>query len=252
MTVKKYNISIVGYTNTLPFQYGINQSSIKEQINLSLDIPSVCASKLKSGEVDLGLVPVALLPELSNYTIQTDYCIGAIEKVDSVKLFSKVELNKIETILLDYQSKTSINLVKILCQYYWNIHPKFVNASEGFENSIEGTTAAVIIGDRTFDILDTYPHEYDLSEEWYKYCNLPFVFACWVSTKEIDKDFLFHFNKALTLGVNKISEAVKLYTKQHNTFSVEDYLLNKISYDFSKLKQKGLDKFLDLLKRNRI
>lgn len=252
MTDKKYNISIVGYTNTLPFQYGIEHSSVKDKINLSLDIPSVCASKLKNGEVDLGLVPVALLPELKNYQIQTDFCIGAIDKVDSVKLFSKVELTKIETILLDYQSKTSINLVKILCQHYWNINPKFVEAKEGYENSIEGTTAAVIIGDRTFDILNTFPFEYDLSEEWYKFTNLPFVFACWVSTKEIDNGFLLEFNKALSLGINKMSEAIKLYSKQHETFNVEDYLLNKISYDFSKLKQKGLTKFLDLLQKNRI
>ena len=85
----KHSVSIVNYYNTIPFLYGINHSGFKSQINLELDIPSVCAQKLKNKQVEIGLVPVAILPELKSYQIITDYCIGAIGKVDSVKLFSE-------------------------------------------------------------------------------------------------------------------------------------------------------------------
>ena len=62
--MKKLRVTAVSYLNTKPFLYGIFQSDIQHQIELTLDIPSVCAAKLKSGEADMGLVPVAIIPEL--------------------------------------------------------------------------------------------------------------------------------------------------------------------------------------------
>ena len=91
----KIKVSAVSYLNTLPFIYGINNSEVVNDIKLSLDIPSDCGMKLLSGEVDLGLVPVAILPQLKEYHIISDYCIGAEGKVDSVALYSDVPLDEI-------------------------------------------------------------------------------------------------------------------------------------------------------------
>ena len=187
MEVQKIRVSAVSYLNTLPFLYGINNSEIKSQLDLSLDMPSDCAKKLLSGEVDLGLVPVAILPQLKEYHIVSDYCIGAVGNVDSVALYSDVPLNEIKEIYLDYQSKTSVNLVQILAEKYWNISPKWINAKAGFENKIQGTTAAIIIGDRTFNLPKSYQYKYDLAEQWLEFTGLPFVFACWVANKELLK-----------------------------------------------------------------
>src|SRR5687767_12895253 len=103
----KVRISIVNYTNTLPFKWALKGDPILERIDLQEDIPSICAQKLKYKQVDLALVPVALIPELDTYYIETDYCIGANGIVDSVKLYSRVPLSEIKTITLDYQSKSS-------------------------------------------------------------------------------------------------------------------------------------------------
>ena len=65
----KIKISAVSYTNTLPFIYGLENSKIINHIELSKDIPSVCAKKLISNKVDIGLVPVAIIPKLNNYEI---------------------------------------------------------------------------------------------------------------------------------------------------------------------------------------
>lgn len=54
-------ITAVSYLNTKPFIYGIFRSALAEHIELSLDIPSVCAAKLLSGEADLALTPVAII-----------------------------------------------------------------------------------------------------------------------------------------------------------------------------------------------
>ena len=114
---KKYKISLVSYLNTLPFIYGLNHGEIKDEIEIQSDYPSQCADKLKNDKVDIGLVPVALLNELENYHIVSEFCIGSETYVDSVKLYSQVPLSQIEEIVLDYQSQTSVALVQILASW---------------------------------------------------------------------------------------------------------------------------------------
>jgi chorismate dehydratase len=243
----KYSVSIVNYLNTLPFKYGIEHSPVKNMLELSFDIPSVCAEKLKKNEVDIGLVPVALLPELNNYHLLGNYCIGADGKVDSVKLYSEVPLNEIKVILLDHQSKTSVNLVQLLAKKLWHIHPEFVPAEQGFETKIKDDVAAVIIGDRTFGKNGLYEFEYDLSEEWKKLTGLPFVFAAWVSRNPVDHSFVHQFDAALEYGLLHIDEALNSYTNQVPGFDPSDYIKNKISYHLDEKKRKALATFLSYL-----
>lgn len=247
----KVKVSIVSYSNTLPFLYGLKHSPIINDIDLSLDIPSKCAEKLLTNQVDIGLVPVAILPQLKEYHIITDFCIGATKKVNSVVLYSDVPLNEIETILLDYQSKTSINLVQILAKQYWKISPKFENATVGFEKNIGGTIAGVIIGDRTFDLPKTFTYQYDLAEEWIKFTQLPFAFACWVSNKKMPEEFVQKLNTALKFGVENISQSVNLSTNQSiDKNKLENYLSNDISYHLDQDKRKSIDVFLSFLAEN--
>ncbi|PKP34009.1 MAG: hypothetical protein CVT98_11120, partial [Bacteroidetes bacterium HGW-Bacteroidetes-15] len=151
-----YKISAVSYANTYPFLYGLKKSSIIKKIDLSLDYPSDCAKKLINNQVDIGLVPVAIIPQLKEHYIISDYCIGAEGKVKSVLLLSDVPLHEIKTVLLDYQSKSSVNLTKVLAKHFWNIQPQWEEAKEGFETTINKTTAGVIIGDRTFNLSKNY------------------------------------------------------------------------------------------------
>jgi len=242
----KHTVSIVNYYNTTPFLYGLKHTGFDAEIQLELDIPIVCAQKLKNKQVDIGLVPVAILPELESYHIITNYCIGAIGKVDSVKLFSQKPLEELTHVLLDYQSKTSVALVQLLNKHFWKKNIQFVNTKEGFENEISGTVGAVIIGDRTFG-LTSPPYQYDLSEEWFNYTGLPFVFACWVSKVKLDDGFIDAFNNALMYGMNHIKESVIEKPNDTKGFDALDYLQNKISYTLDQEKRKGLDLFLKLI-----
>jgi chorismate dehydratase len=248
MVEKKIKVSAVSYLNTTPFLYGIDNSEVKNLIDISLDIPSDCAEKLLSGEVDLGLVPIAVLPLLKEYHIITDYCIGAYGNVDSVALYSDVPLNEISTIYLDYQSRTSVNLVKVLAQEYWNISPVWLAASEGYETKIKGSAAGVIIGDRTFFLEKKFNYKYDLSGEWLKYSGLPFVFACWVSNVKLPQSFIRQFNKSLKLGINNIDAVIAKYEGENMTKeALSNYLKSSISYSLDDEKRVAINRFLGLI-----
>jgi chorismate dehydratase len=208
-------------------------------------MPSICAQKLKFKQVDIGLVPVALLSELDNYKIITDYCIGANGKVDSVKLYSEVPLEEIKTVTLDYQSRSSINLTKVLNKFYWKKSFEFIDAKPGYEKNISGANAAVVIGDRTFSLNGSFKYEFDLADEWKKMTGLPFVFAAWVTTSDIDPKFISEFNEVLRSGIENTEKAIAESGIKHPiNFNALDYLTNKIDYDLDPKKQEALQLFL--------
>ncbi|MFO0358480.1 MAG: menaquinone biosynthetic enzyme MqnA/MqnD family protein [Sphingobacteriaceae bacterium] len=251
MNKQPLKISIVNYTNTLPFKWALKKSELLSKIDLQEDIPSICAQKLKFNQVNLALVPVALLAELPHYFIETDYCIGAYKKVDSVMLYSDVPLEEIKTITLDYQSKSSITLTKVLSKFFWKISPQFIDAVPGFEKQTKGTNASVVIGDRTFELNGNYKYEYDLATEWYKFTGLPFVFAAWVSTEKLDENFINEFNAVLKYGVDFCNAAIN---ESYQTLSISkekaiEYLIQRIQYKFDADKRKAIELFLSYIKQ---
>lgn len=235
----------------MPFKWSLKKSELLKTIDLQEDIPSICAQKLKFDQVDLALVPVALLAELPHYFIETNYCIGANKKVDSVMLYSDVPLEEIKTITLDYQSKSSITLTKVLSKFFWKITPQFVDAVPGFEKLTKGTNASVVIGDRTFELNGNYKYEYDLATEWYKFTGLPFVFAAWVSTQKLDENFINEFNAVLKYGVDFCFAAIN---ESYQTLSISkekaiEYLTKRIDYNLDADKKKAMDLFLSYIKQ---
>lgn len=239
------NVSIVSYLNSKPFAYGIENSVLRSKIHLSYDPPSVCASKLLNGSIDIGLVPIAILPELKYGKIISDYCISADGYVESVLLLSLVPLKEITKIILDGESRTSVMLAKILAKDYWDIDPEWTieNGNDGI--LIEDNTAAVVIGDRALAIREKYQYIYDLSAEWKRMTSLPFVFACWVANKDLDTDFAREFNNVLATGVNNIDKVAK---EEELSESSVNYLKNVIKYKLDERGKNAITLFLEKLK----
>ena len=154
-------ISVVSYINTIPFLYGINKKFLNEKFTLSLDYPSICANKILSKQVDIGLVPVTTLNQSNRIRIITDYCISAKGEVGTVCLFSDVPINQIKQIYLDYQSNTSVELLKILLKDFWKIAPELILTKPGYESYIKNEKAGLVIGDRAFSLQKKHIFTYD-------------------------------------------------------------------------------------------
>ena len=241
----KIKVGIVNYLNTRPLLYGIEHSAVKDLLILVEDYPSNIARLLLEGAIDVGLVPVAVIPHLPSYHIITDYCIGCTGPVASVALFSEVPVNRIETVLLDYQSRTSVALAKILLRDYWKIQPKLEATKADFRSAIKGTTAGIVIGDRALEQRKTAQHIFDLGEAWKAHTGLPFVFAAWVSNKPLPPDFINAFNAANKWGLQHIDQVVA--ENPYPVFDLHRYYTEYISYELTAEKRKGLEQFLSLL-----
>lgn len=239
-------IGAVSYLNTKPLIYGFENGMMAGETSLVFDFPSNIARQLLNNQVDIGLVPVAVLPLMPEYHIIADYCIGCDGAVASVCLFSDVPLHKIEKILLDYQSRTSVALLKILLKEHWNISPQLIPAEEGYQQQISGTTAGLVIGDRAFKQIPLSAYHYDLGLAWKEMTGLPFVFAAWVSNKPIATDFIAAFNKTTSFGLDHIDAIVK--ATDYKEADLDDYYKNKISFLLDEKKRTALQLFLSMLK----
>ncbi len=240
-------ISVVSYLNSKPFIYGFNECNFNSVADISLDIPSVCADKLINGIADIGLVPVAILPHLKKYSIISNYCIGANGPVDSVLLLSNVPINDISSIYLDYQSRTSVMLMKVLCKNLWKINPVFLNSEIDYEKNIDGTSAGVVIGDRALRSRENFKYSFDLSDEWKNMTNLPFVFAVWTSVIDLDDKFITQFNAAIETGINMIDEiSAAEATNDLSASKIKHYLSHSIDYSFNEEKKKAMTLFLKM------
>src|SRR5450759_1825387 len=246
----KIRISAVKYANTYPFIYGLMESGFDKKVILETDHPADCASKLINGRADVGLIPVATLPLLKEYHIISDYCIGANGNVRTVMLLSNCPFKEIEAIYLDYRSRSSVNLSKVLAKNSWKKEFRWINTSEGFDFlNIGLNEAVVLIGDQCFEYENSFRYKIDLAREWKEFSGLPFVFACWAANKILDKEFIEEFDKALRSGVKNIDAVVEKFGKTGTITGkvLKKYLTENIDYDFNEEKKMGLKLFLELM-----
>ena len=239
---RKIRVGAVSYLNTKPFIYGLEHGPIKDKIELLLDYPSNLVKMLKSDQIDIGLVPVGALPSLGDYHIISDYCIGTEGEVASVAVFSEVPMEQIEQVYLDYQSRTSVLLCRLLFEKHWKKNVQFIDAKdEGYINAIKGTTAGLIIGDRALMNYNRYKYVYDLGLGWKEMTGLPFVFAVWVSLKKISSSQVNDFGESLRIGITNI-DIVQLSSVM--TFDLRKYLTQNLSYLLDDEKKFALDNFI--------
>lgn len=238
----KIRVGAVGYLNTKPLLYGILRSPVMEQIELVLDYPSSIAQQLIDGQIDVGLVPVAIIPQLKEHFIITNYCIGAIGPVASVCIFSEVPLDDVQTVLLDFQSRSSVALAKVLLKNYWKKEVVFEAAKPGYQALINGTTAGVVIGDRAFEQRTKSKYVYDLAEAWIAYTGLPFLFAAWVTNKELPASFIEPFNAANAVGLSVIDKVIVGLDSPF--YDLKTYYTKNINYNLDNAKRQALTRFL--------
>jgi chorismate dehydratase len=228
-------VGAVSYLNTKPLVYGFEKGAMKEEIELVFDYPAKVAAMLINDEVDLGLIPVAVIPKLKEYHIISDFGIGASNPVASVCLFSEVPLHEIKTILVDYQSRTSAALLKVLLEHHWKISPQLVDTAAGYQDDIKNTTAGLVIGDRA------------LVQRGRSACIYDFLFAAWVANKKLPDDFIRSFNETTGEGLQHLDAIVA--ANPFPAYDLHTYYTQNIDYNLDLQKKQALQLFLRYIGR---
>lgn len=242
-----YRISLVSYSNTLPFKEALyNSDFIRNSAVLQERNPAMCAADIFDGNADIALVPIGAFPLPEGFEVIGDFCLAAYTKVESVLLLSEKPKEEISKIILDYQSRSSVKYIRILAEKFWKLNFGYLSADDNFESEIGGNTAAVIIGDRALKLRNSFPFKYDIAAEWYAYTGKPAVFAVWVAKNNVDKSFIEEFNKVLQFGVNSRVETAQKYQHLYPGFDLKEYLTNCIDYKLDDLKKESMMKFIDL------
>jgi chorismate dehydratase len=242
---RKVKVAAVSYLNTKPLLYGFRDHQVMKMIDLSMDYPAKIAQQLIDGEVDVALVPVAIIPKLKEHHIISDYCIGAEGPVASVCLFSDVPLHEIKRIYLDYQSRSSVALLKVLVRDHWKLNAELVETTGAYQDKIKGTDAGLVIGDRALEQRHISPYIFDLAEHWVRFTSLPFVFAAWISNKALPAEFIQQFSNANGIGISNIPAVVA--ENPYPIYDLTTYYTQNISFPLTPAKRQGMQKFLSFL-----
>lgn len=244
--MNKVKVGTVNYLNAKPLLAAIAHHPIMEQIELYDEYPAKVAAMLADGCIDVGLVPAATLAFIPGTHIIGHYGIAADANVASVCIYSEVPIDEIDTIYLDYQSKTSVRLAQILLKHHFKHTVKLVPAPEDYIQHIKGNKAGVIIGDRALEQLPNFPFVYDLATEWKKMTGLPFVFAAWIANKPLSDNFVAAFDEANSHYEAYIEDIVAAI--DFPAYDLNVYYRENIHYYLDEEKMKGLQLFLQYLK----
>jgi chorismate dehydratase len=181
--MKSLRISAISYLNTAPlmwdFEHGKTDSDARSIFDISYTIPSQCASCLREGSADIGIIPAAAYTNIPDLAILPGVAIASLRAVRSILLVSKVPLEKIQTVALDTSSMTSVALLKVLFAKWWGTGRTFTAMTPDIEQMLSKNDAGLVIGDPALKIDRSQYLTYDLAEAWIRLTGKPFVFAFW-------------------------------------------------------------------------
>lgn len=241
----------MSYLNTAPLVWGLLHGPQQGLLDLSFSVPSVCADRLGSGDVQIGIVPCAELDRL-NLEYLPDVGIAGEGPVRSILLLSRVPPAKIRTLAADVSSRTSVMLARIILAERFGCTPDVQAAAPDAGEMLREADAALIIGDPALrlDLASMSCHVLDLGEEWTALTGLPMVFAVWASrTGVLTPEIRDIFFQSCRYGLDHMEDIV---TWQENYYHfprgvARDYLSRSIRYVLGPPEWKGLNLFRSLV-----
>jgi chorismate dehydratase len=236
-------LGAVSYLNTAPLVRGLDERP--DLFTVRFDVPSICASLLHAGDVDVGLIPAVEYLQ-GDYAIVPDIAIGSDGAVVSVAVFTRVPIDQVRTLALDPSSRTSVALTRILCARRWQIAPEFVVAPRSGEPP--RVDAMLVIGDPALDT--DYESlglgKVDLGLEWLAMTGLPFVYAVWAGRPDaIDHEQVFALQAARTRGERELAVIARETGEGRPELERRnlEYLRDTLRYGLGDRELAGLERF---------
>ncbi len=240
-------ISVVDFLNARPLTWGLLHST-PPGVEVSRDVPSDCATKLASGEADVGLIPSIEYQRIPGLKVVPALGIAASSEVRSVLLVSDVSRERISSVTLDPASRTSAALTRILLKRVYGLEPEYREAGYGIRDG-KPADARLIIGDPALKTRLNGHVVLDLAAEWRAFSGHPFVFAFWaVREDRATADVAGLLRRSYEAGLAGFDTMVREESIASGLSApvVEDYLRHALHFELDAGDLEGLQFFYRL------
>lgn len=252
-------VGYINYLNSYPFYHQMFQGDVISGVDIVSDYPGELNKLMVKGELVLSPISAAAFPEMQDeLLVLPEFCISSVGYVKSVVLYSKIPIEELDgkRVGLTSASKTSVNLLKILLEKFYNVKPLYeiVDPNPSFEN----IDAALVIGNDAMGETSTpIQYTYDLGDLWLRKTGYPVVFAIFVVRKSkveenrkiIDKVISSYSNSLKELdenGENLIKAASDKYS--HINYDIKHYF-ELLKYNFTDELKKAVMFYFDEAKK---
>lgn len=242
-------IGAVSYLNTKPLIFGM-EALLGSRDVLSLALPSLLATDLASGAIDIGLIPVVEYFKHPEFQIVSDAVIACRGPVWSVRIFFRCDPSHVKTLALDEGSRTSVALSKVLFHQRFGFVPDTIPLKMTDDPKEVSADAVLVIGDRAMhpeSFRPAFQSDWDLGQVWLEETGLPFVFAMWVARKSTfaNDHWKLTLERARDEGLRHIRQIASDSSEKYQLSNgqCEDYLTNYIRFYLNEDEWAGLIEF---------
>jgi chorismate dehydratase len=243
-------VCAVNFLNTVPLVWGMLKGPQKTLVDLSFELPAVCAEVVEERRADIGLVPVAEIARQA-LEIVPGFGISCRGPVRSILLICRVPIKQIRNLAVDSSSRTSIQLARVILRERYGVVPNLLRRPPVLENMLADADAALVIGDPALRIHpEELPYEtLDLGAEWFALTRLPMVFAAWAGRPPLDLTKLSEILQgSYEFGMGHLEEIVDGEFERRGLTRelAHRYITSCIHYPLGPVEQQGLQTFLSL------
>ena len=246
----KMRVGSVPYVNARPLVWALPDLGVE----VIYAVPSELPTLLESGEVSAILVSSIEVLRRDDLIQIGDVGIVSQRHVDSVRMFSKVPMDQIESLALDQSSMTS-NALALGILRSSGVHPVTKVMSPILEQMLTECDAGILIGDIGMDQVAGDLYVYDLGEQWTQLTGLPFVWAVWTAKRGVDLGELpVQLNEAYQRSKEPIEMehviADAMLRSGWDRQKTEKYLLETMSFEIGVNERNALIEFKKLISLN--
>ncbi|QYK52230.1 MAG: menaquinone biosynthesis protein [Fimbriimonadaceae bacterium] len=240
----EFRVGCVSYVNATPLIWHFNHLGENSPVDVVYDVPSKLPALLDSGDVQAILVSSIDSILNPDRVILSDVCIGSNGPVESVRLFSRVPFDQIQTLALDASSMTSNQLAQIILKEKYNIQPKTITMPPDGESMLTVCDACILIGDIGMTAQVPGSRIMDLGEEWTDLTGLPFVWALWTAN-ERDSKLSKLLSESYLQSLQNWESVLNLAQQRVNwpRETIDYYLTRCVRFPFDSEARDGFSKF---------
>lgn len=241
-------LAAIADLNAAPLTHGLRHDPLPPWLTVEFLPPAACADALRSGAADAALLSAVEYQRQPGLAILPGLAIASPAGVRSVRLACRTELAAVRRVGLTRRSRTSVALLQVLLGHFLRIEAEctpFDSLAEAWATR----DAVLLIGDEALTAALPGSRDVDLAALWHRFTGLPFVFAFWAASGEVDASTLLPVLEASRAsGRARQEEIVREFGPRLGLPEAEirDYLDRDLAYGLGESERQALRLFYDL------